>query len=262
MAIFNMVGCGGGSSLNYEVVGGTSAPSSPSENTIWINTSNTITSHVFSATEPENPVEGMVWICVGTSSAVAFSATEENPVMVYPLSANQYVSGAWVDKTAKTYQNGEWVDWAMFLFDNGNECTYVTGGWEGAAVKGRANNTSDKATAPSITKGATYMIVSTSSAAHGVIRPKNLIDVTNFSTLRLKYSAATAPGWRMLSLTSRGGTWFEPSPPAGAWLSGGAMGTIYEAALDISALSGKYDIVIGMGQAADTIRIYEMVLEA
>ena len=100
MSIFNMVGCGG-SSLNYELVGGTSAPSSPSENTIWINTSTDITSHIFSATEPENPVAGMVCIFVCTSSTVAFSATEENPIIVYPMSAKQYIGGAWVKKTAK-----------------------------------------------------------------------------------------------------------------------------------------------------------------
>ncbi len=126
--IFNMIG-GGGASLNYEVIGGTSAPSNPSENTIWINTSTTITSHIFSATEPTNPSPGMVWITVGTSSTIAFSATEENPVMIYPLSAKQYVSGAWVDKTAKSYQNGAWVDWIAVLYDNGNELVSWTGAW-------------------------------------------------------------------------------------------------------------------------------------
>lgn len=120
MAIFNMVGCGG-SSLNYEVVGGTSTPSSPSENTIWINTSTDITSHIFSVTEPESPESGMVWISVDTYSPVAFPATEENPVMVYPISAKQYVSGAWVSKIAKIYQGGQWVDWTMYLYNKGAE---------------------------------------------------------------------------------------------------------------------------------------------
>lgn len=126
MSIFNMVGCGGGSSLNYEVVDGTSAPSSPSVNTIWINTSTAITSHIFSATQPTNPASGMVWIIVGASSTAAFSATEENPVMVYPLSAKQYISGAWVDKTAQSYQGGEWVGWVTFVFQNG---AFTNGGY-------------------------------------------------------------------------------------------------------------------------------------
>lgn len=43
---------GGGTSLNYSVVGGTTEPTSPKENMIWVNTETEITSHVFSATEP------------------------------------------------------------------------------------------------------------------------------------------------------------------------------------------------------------------
>lgn len=51
--IFNMSGGGGGDAkLNFEVVGGTSAPASPKENTIWVNTSTTITSWVFSSNNP------------------------------------------------------------------------------------------------------------------------------------------------------------------------------------------------------------------
>ena len=45
-------GAGGGTPLNFKVVGGTSAPSNPKENTIWVNTSTAITSWDFSATEP------------------------------------------------------------------------------------------------------------------------------------------------------------------------------------------------------------------
>ena len=51
MAIFNMVGCGG-SSLNYEVVKGTSAPSNPKENTIWVNTDAEISEYIFAYKDP------------------------------------------------------------------------------------------------------------------------------------------------------------------------------------------------------------------
>ena len=132
MSIFNMVGCGG-SSLNYEVVDGTSAPSSPSENTIWINTSTTITSHIFSANEPENPVAGMVWITVGASSPSAFSATEENPIMIYPISAKQYVSGAWISVDMKCYQNGTWNSFYFWVIGNGANAQSLTGGFTGVS---------------------------------------------------------------------------------------------------------------------------------
>jgi len=41
-----------GAELNFEVVGGTTKPANPIENTIWVNTENEITSWIFSATEP------------------------------------------------------------------------------------------------------------------------------------------------------------------------------------------------------------------
>ena len=100
-----------GVELNFEVVGGTSQPISPKENTIWVNTSTTISSWVFSATQPSNPSNGMVWISTGTSNTVEFNALKKNGIQVYPISAKQYVSGAWKDVTAKSYRSGQWVDW-------------------------------------------------------------------------------------------------------------------------------------------------------
>lgn len=49
--IFNMSG-GGGNSLNFEVVGGTTEPASPKENTIWINTDVPVKEWMFSNTNP------------------------------------------------------------------------------------------------------------------------------------------------------------------------------------------------------------------
>ena len=130
--IHDMIGGGGGASLNFKVVGSTSAPASPKENTIWVNTSTEITSWVFSATEPESPAAGMVWISVGASSPVAFNALKKNNITVYPLSAKQYVNGAWVDKTAKSYQGGAWVEWMPegALYFRGDQVESVTGGWQ------------------------------------------------------------------------------------------------------------------------------------
>ena len=107
-------GGGGGAALNFSVVGNPQ-PASPKENTIWVNTDVKITGYVFSAVEPADPVEGMVWISVGVSSSAPFNALKKNNITVYPMSAKQYVSGAWVDKTAKSYQGGAWVDWFTYI---------------------------------------------------------------------------------------------------------------------------------------------------
>ena len=130
-----VLGGGGGAGLNFKVVGGTSAPSNPTTNTIWVNTSAKITSWVFHATQP-SAVEGKLWIRIGKSSTAPFNAVKENRVTVYPISAKQYVNGAWVDKTAKIYQYGEWADWWNGeLYENGNQFF----GGDGIVKKGVEN---------------------------------------------------------------------------------------------------------------------------
>ena len=124
----------GGAGLNFKVVGNPQ-PENPKANTVWVDTDVEITGWDFSAAEPANPVEGIMWFPVGTASTVAFNALKENSVMVYPLSAKQYVGGAWVDKTAKSYLNGAWVEWLsdFILVD--------TDGVRGGYTKSGSNNT-------------------------------------------------------------------------------------------------------------------------
>lgn len=111
--IFNMSG-GGGAALNFKVMGGTAEPSNPVENTIWINTDAKITGWLFSSHQPENPAEGMVWIATGSASNAEFNALKKNGITVYPMSAKQYVNGAWVNKPIKVYQSGSWKDALLY----------------------------------------------------------------------------------------------------------------------------------------------------
>ena len=130
------IGSGGGGGLNFEVIGGTSAPSSPKENTIWVNTAVAITSWVFSATAPTSPVAGMVWFKTNVSSVGAFNAIKKNGLWVYPTAGQQYISGAWVVKTVKTWQNSTWADWWNGeLYTPGDTWDHITGGW-GRAARG------------------------------------------------------------------------------------------------------------------------------
>lgn len=116
--------------LNYRVVGGTATPGNPKENTIWVNTSDMITDHVFSATAPEM-ADGRVWIKTGADSVVRMNVLKKNNVTVYPASCEQCVGGAWIPKLAKTYINGAWVDWMLYLTINGDDSRGTTGGWTG-----------------------------------------------------------------------------------------------------------------------------------
>lgn len=125
-------GGGDGAPLNFKVVGNLQ-PDNPKENTIWVDTDVPITSWIFSAEEPSPAEAGMVWISVGTSSSVAFNALRKNSVQVYPLSAKQYISGAWVNVTAMSYQNGEWSAWVTNLVVLKDGTLYV-GTWSVATT--------------------------------------------------------------------------------------------------------------------------------
>jgi hypothetical protein len=123
----------------------------------------------------------MVWIKAGTSSPVKFNALKKNGIQVYPLSAKQYVSGAGVDKTAKSYQNGAWVDWWNGeLYDAGNEFDGFTGGWIG---EDRTFRNANGGAVPTITRNPTSLSATVAAYRGGVVRVQNAIDLTGYSKL-------------------------------------------------------------------------------
>lgn len=176
-------GGGGGAALNFKVIGNPQ-PETPPENTIWVNTDTKITGYVFAAAAPSNPVEGMVWILTGVSSPVEFNPLKKNIIMVYPMSAQQYVGGAWVDKTAKTWKGNAWTDWATWLYDSGNEFTDLTGGWE-------LKTTSKEYTATSgsvLTKNDDSMYVKNVTNGSRRAVSVNKIDLTPYKEIRMIFS--------------------------------------------------------------------------
>lgn len=222
---------GGSGGLNFKVVGGTSAPASPKENTIWINTNTTITSYVFSATQPTGPA-GMVWIFIGTSSTVAFNALKKNGIQVCPISAKQYVGGAWVQKEAKTYQNGAWVDWIAYLYNKGDECTDITGGWKGVFD---ATGYYSKGT---ITKNATNITVSLNGTQSLVPSCKNTIDLTDWNTLKINVLSRTSN----IETTSFAVWGADKLQNYGEWTAFKSFHTSGVVSLDVKSLSGKYKV--------------------
>lgn len=162
-------GGAGGTALNFQVVGNPQ-PSNPKENTIWIDTNVPISSYVFSAEQPKG-IPDMVWISTGKSSTIEFNALKKNSIQVYPISAKQYIDGAWVDKTAKSYQNGKWVDWVTYLYNTGNECNDITGGWVAGESATINKNTSEMSVKSGLDNGYRYVLTA------------NKIDLTPYKTL-------------------------------------------------------------------------------
>ena len=240
--IFNMSG-GGGAALNFKVMGGTAEPSNPAENTIWIDTDAKITGWLFSSHQPENPAEGMVWIATGSASNAEFNALKKNNITVYPLSAKQYVNGAWVDKTAKSYQNGAWVDWWNGeLYDTGNEYETFTGGWTATALFSSTQ----------VTKDTTSMTIKT-DYGDDALYCSNKMDLTDFSKLvvtgksfRNNSSAERREGNTKICVWSAIGS--SVSNNRVAYANYPAADYDGEFELDVSSLTGEYYVGVFAGR--------------
>lgn len=184
-------GAGGGASLELVAVGNP-RPTSPQQNTIWVDTDTEITGWAFSTTTPENPTEGLAWIAIGNSGAIKMSSpVGDEWVTVYPISAKQYVNGAWVAKTAKSYQGGEWVGWITYLYNSG-EISELIGGFTSYAYRHSGSGSTEvKPTQTNGTDSITLKISLSSGSAAGSCFGNNKIDVSAYSKLCIHVTSAS-----------------------------------------------------------------------
>lgn len=251
-------GGGGGGGLNFKVVGGTTAPTSPKENTIWVNTSVTIPSWAFSATEPGSPVEGMVWISTGTSSTVAFNALKKNDIQAYPVSAKQYVSSQWVSVEAKSYQGGEWVSWIRYLYNKGDMCTALGGEWVAKAV---ALESSTNKVTPTLTEGDSTLTMSIKSNGGGIVQKNDKIDLTDVDTLSVTgdFTAGSSPAWLKICVWTSIGTYSYQN--LAVYLGVSTSGNNATYTIDVSSLEGEYYIGFSLYGTVTKVVLHEMSLK-
>lgn len=201
---------------------------------------------------------GHVWISTGPSSIAPFNALKKNGIMVYPLSAKQYVNGAWVRKTAKTYQNGALVDWWNGeLYDSGNEYTAVTGGW---VAEGKRWDSSTGAGTPNLVKNPTSITLGrTGSPSPCIFYVKNKINLTDYETLNYNgtLSSEGIDNWYKVAVWSEFGTYINDNVVASTSLKGSGTAT---RSVDVSHLEGEYYIGAFVYAKPD-LTMYKMWLE-
>lgn len=245
MAIGRTNAGGSGTSLNFKVVGGTTPPTSPKENTIWVNTDVAIPSWAFSTTEPGSPAAGMVWISTGTRSPVAFNALKKNAITVCPQAAKQYVSGQWVNVEAQTYKDAAWESWTtdIVLYDGGKKDIGL-----------KYQNASDRGTYIDLT-----LNKNSNSESKAATVKSDSIYLTGLSTYQITYGSLSGEGTfagyiKAVVWAEDGSTKVKESTAHNI-----ASGTC---TVDISGLSGKY--VVGVyayntsGSYAGSVRVTKM----
>ena len=124
-------GGSGGGGLNLKVVGGTTKPTSPRENTIWVNTATAITGYILSPTQPETGTEGLVWLKTA-DTGVEINVGRKNAVLLHLDYARIYTGSAWKDVEGFAFTNGNWAQFSnlrTYLYNAGNQCEALTGGW-------------------------------------------------------------------------------------------------------------------------------------
>lgn len=246
---------GKGIELNYSIIGGLEEPENPTENMIWVETDVNITNHIISKNEPKNPEEGMVWIYNNNASNVNFYKLKYGDMgvdEVYPISAKQYVGGAWVDKTAKSYQGGKWVDWyGGELYKNGKEYEHITGGWMTSSYDGSAGGT--------VTKNENNITLSANSNGFAITVTGKSINLNGKSKLKVLFdSMNTVPqASRAVAVSLHSGATPTSNNRIAQELT---QSNKTELTLDTSTQSGSYWVAVRCQYGA-TATFSEVVLE-
>lgn len=246
-------GGGSGGGLNFKVVGGTSTPASPKENTIWVNTDTPITWWGIGDYQYRpgwSTPDGYVYIDADTStnSGGDFNALKKNEIWLRPIHAIQRVNGTWVDKTAKIYQNGAWVDWwNSHLYEYGNLHEQFTGGWTSDGYRAYNYNTASQFNADNI------YIVGKNGGPTGGVGTANKIDLSSYTKLKLLYTGTT-DGNANLSVLQNKSDDIINAPLATAKLSNGTEQIVE---LNITHIDEGY-VAIGTSRY---VYIYDVWLE-
>lgn len=148
------------------------------------------------------------------------------------------------------------IIYVPYLYNHGDECTDLTGGWQSRALKG--NDGSIAAKAPTLTKGTNSMTIQWIGSGSGVCEIIKDVDLTAYSSI--KWNGTFTPsgnnniGTKVSVIKRSSSYWYTNSA---------AFANISAKSLDISSLTGAYDIVIGCqnNESTETAAITEMHLE-
>lgn len=263
--IFNMTS-GSGSELNFTVKAYASETellaAVPKENTIGIITTTQITSWIFSATEPETPANGIVWIYTGMGSPIEFNALKKNGVQVYPISAKQYVNGAWVDVTAMSYQNGEWTEW----IDSSKLYYYNKQKYKWIVTAEKMNSTSGTIT-PTVTynnDGSVTLTINPGGITKScMFRLEDVFDMRDYSLLTIETGDGIDDTVQALVVYEDGDYWGKPgSDYNGEALAYKALSPNRTYTLPVSSINKTCRIGVGLYSASKlTVTLKSLTIE-
>jgi hypothetical protein len=241
---------GGGASLNFSVVGGLVPPNNPKENTIWIKTEVPFSEWLLSFEKPSNPENGMVWIAISTSGRNVFNALKKNGIAISPMSAKQYVNGAWQAREAQIYIDGELRDFVQYLVKAGVPIFPLE-------LMGKSYNASYQGewTSANSIPGDGFITVAGASYGYGIAYVAD-VDLTAFTTLTIDGSFNRSGSMVKLLVWDKLGTYIMDNVVRSVELPAGEG----KVSLDVSGLTGSH--IVGISSTAmDEQQIANFLLE-
>lgn len=241
--IFNL--SAGSSGLDLEVVGGTTQPAQPAENTVWLNTSVEIGEVYLQGNQPANPTAGDVWI--NTSTKGTTLEVMQSPYLEIEIgTVKQYNDAAWSEPDVQVYKAGEWHTSVLYL--------YSAGAWSEYGIFEAGKLVTVTETSYSGLECVKVQL--TDSGTNGYARIASPIDVTKYNTLSVKAkTTSTSTGSdttnqyaKVVGLNSTntptGSGYPTTTLAAYVKVTQGAETTVYTT--DISSLSGNYYLLTVM----------------
>lgn len=254
----------GEADLNFAVIGGTSTPSNPVENTVWVNTDTDIKDWQFSETQPSERTDGTplsggeVWFSTGLNTKIKFNALKKHNITVSPNGCKQYIDGVWVDKIAMIYQSSVWIDFRTCLFLNGDECTDLTGGWKTTGMG--VNAAIPNVRALTIAKlDSAIMASQTAEDRCGILYTAKKIDLTNYTKLHAicARSSGSSISHVELHIWSQLGSYVSTYEVASAYLPEGECGLV---TIDVGELTGAHVVGFSVYNAPNSVTMQSMWL--
>lgn len=139
------------------------------------------------------------------------------------------------------------------IYHQGDECTYLHGGFVAYAYGGydRGGGASN-VTAPIITRNSTTIVFTGHGSNYGSVFTRNKIDLTNYSTMKIKVTGYSYGGSCRAGFTTGCYNGYT-----GTYMAAESTGTL---SLNISSLSGSYYFALEI-DGANSITISEIILE-
>ena len=122
-------GQSGGTGLS--VIYGATRPADAAENTVWCKTDIDAPGYIVSPVQPTGCDSGTLWVKTADSGNKVELGTK-NPIVLLISGVRQLSGRTWNTMEYSVFVSGAWTEIGSgetYIFNNGDKCTAVTGGW-------------------------------------------------------------------------------------------------------------------------------------